>query len=152
MTEARKGGKTGSKGSKPDWWNRKKKEKSMLRGNLYVLDLFVRVPPGVRAPVTYSPMEDDAINQVADGRERGKRVTFHSSRPTSAGGVSVEDRSKRTGALRPQLDERCGKQRECNSGLNATSDEENNELNGETVDEDDGRTGERQDLTTGVHR
>ena len=56
--------------------NRRKKEKSMLRkeGNVYVLDLFVRVPPGVTAPVTYTPMEVDAINQVTDGRERGKRV------------------------------------------------------------------------------
>ena len=59
--------------------DRKKKEKSMLRkeGNVYVLDLFVRVPPNVAAPVTYTPMEVDAINQVADGRARGKRVTFH---------------------------------------------------------------------------
>ena len=32
--------------------NRKKKEKSMLRkeGNVYVLDLFVKVPPSVTAP------------------------------------------------------------------------------------------------------
>ena len=58
--------------------NRKKKEKSMLRkeGNVYVLDLFVRVPPNATAPVTYTPMEVDAINQVADGRERGHRDTF----------------------------------------------------------------------------
>ena len=55
--------------------NRKKKEKSMLRkeGSVYVLDLFVRVPLRVTAPVT--TVEVDAINQVADGRERGKRVT-----------------------------------------------------------------------------
>ena len=59
--------------------NRKKKEKSMLRkeGNVYVLDWFVRVPPNVTAPVTYTPIEVDAINQVADGRARGKRVTLH---------------------------------------------------------------------------
>ena len=46
--------------------NRGKKEKSMLRkeGNLCMLDLFVRVPPSVTAPVTYTPMEFDAINQV----------------------------------------------------------------------------------------
>ena len=58
--------------------NRMKKEKSMLKkeGKVYVLDLFVRVPPNVTAPVTYTPMEVDAINQVTDGRERGKRVTF----------------------------------------------------------------------------
>ena len=50
----------------------------MLReeGHVYVLDLFVRVPPNVTASVTYTPTEVDAINQVADGRERGKRVTF----------------------------------------------------------------------------
>ena len=41
-------------------------------GSVYVLDLFVRVPPSVTAPVTYTPMEVDAINQVADGRQRGK--------------------------------------------------------------------------------
>ena len=64
--------------------NRKKKEKSMLRkeGNVYVLDMFVRVPPSVTAPVTYTPMEVDAISQVADGRERGKRVTFSCSSST----------------------------------------------------------------------
>ena len=59
--------------------NRKKQEKSTLRkeGHVYVLDLFVRVPPSVTAPVTCTPMEVDAINQVADGREQRKRVTFH---------------------------------------------------------------------------
>ena len=62
----------------------RKKEKSMLRkeGDVYVLDLFVRVPPNVTAPVTYTPMEADAINQVADGRARGKRVTFHCNSST----------------------------------------------------------------------
>ena len=57
---------------------RKKKVKSMLRqeGNVYVLDLFVRVPPSVTAPVTYTPTEVDKTNQVANGRERGKRVTL----------------------------------------------------------------------------
>ena len=55
----------------------------------------------------------------------------------------MEDRSKRTGAVRPQLDERCGKRCECDSVLNATSDENNDELNGETDDQDteDGETG-----------
>ena len=55
----------------------------------------------------------------------------------------MEDRSKRTGAVRPQLDERCGKQRECDSVLNTTSDENDDELNGETDDEDmeDGEMG-----------
>ena len=58
--------------------NRKKKEKSMLRkeGNVYALDLFVRVPPSVTAPVTYTPMEVGAINQLAKERERGSRVAF----------------------------------------------------------------------------
>ena len=52
----------------------------------------------------------------------------------------MEDRSKRAGAVRPQLDERCGEQRECDSVLSATNDEE---LNGETDDEDieDGEMG-----------
>ena len=58
--------------------NRKKKEKSLLRkeGNVYVLDLFVRVPPSVTAPIVYTPTEVDAINEVADGREPRRRVTF----------------------------------------------------------------------------
>ena len=58
--------------------NRKKKEKSMLRkeGNVYVLDLFVRVAPSVTAPVTHTPMEGDAINQIADRREQRKKVTL----------------------------------------------------------------------------
>ena len=64
--------------------NGKKKEKSMLRKEwtLYVLDLFVRVPPSVTAPVTYTPMEVGAINQVADGREPRRRVMFHCNSPT----------------------------------------------------------------------
>ena len=64
--------------------NRKKKEQSMLRkeGNVYVLDLFVKVPPNVTAPVTYTPMEVDAINHVADGGEQGRRVTFHCNSST----------------------------------------------------------------------
>ena len=48
----------------------------------------------------------------------------------------MEDRSKRTGAVRPQLDERCEKQPECDSALSAKSDENDVELNGETDDED----------------
>ena len=64
--------------------NRKKKGKSILRrkGNVHVLDLFVRVPPNVTAPVTYTPMEIDAINQVADRREQRKRVTSHCNSST----------------------------------------------------------------------
>ena len=63
--------------------NRKKKEKSVPRkeGNVYVLDLFVRVPPSVTAPIKYKPMEIDAINQVADGRDQRKQVTFDCSKP-----------------------------------------------------------------------
>ena len=64
--------------------NRKKKEKLVLRkaGNVYVLDLFVKVPSGAVAPITYKPMEVDAIHQVADRREQGKRVTLDCSKPT----------------------------------------------------------------------
>ena len=36
---------------------------------MYVLDLFVKVLSGAVAPNKYKPMEVDAINQVADGRE-----------------------------------------------------------------------------------
>ena len=53
----------------------RKKEKSVLRkeGNVYVLDLFVQVPSGATAPIKYKLMEVDAINQVADERERRSR-------------------------------------------------------------------------------
>ena len=62
----------------------RKKEKSVLskEGNVYVLDLFVKVPSGATAPIRYKPMEVDAVNQVADGREQRKRVTFDCSKPT----------------------------------------------------------------------
>ena len=64
--------------------NRRMKEKTLLRkeGNVYVLDLFVKVPPSAAAPIKYKPMEVDAINQVADGREQRKRVTFDYSSST----------------------------------------------------------------------
>ena len=51
-------------------------------GNEYVLDLFVKVPSGATAPIKYKPVEVDAINQVADGREQRKQVTFDCSKPT----------------------------------------------------------------------
>ena len=55
---------------------KKKQEISVLRkeGNVYMFDLFVK------APIMYKPMEFDAINQVPDGREQRKRVTFDCSR------------------------------------------------------------------------
>ena len=63
-----------------------------------MLDLFVTVPSGAVAPTKYKPLEVDAINQDADGREQWKRVTFDCRSPTlfvMARGSSVEDRSKR---------------------------------------------------------
>ena len=64
--------------------NRKKKGKSMLRkeGNVYVHDLFVRVPSNVAAPIVYTPMEVGAINRVAEGRGPRRRVTFDCNSPT----------------------------------------------------------------------
>ena len=103
-----------------------------------MLDLFVRVPPNVTAPVTYTPMEVDAINQVADGRARGKRVTFRLQQTSflMAGGVSVEDESKRTETVRPQFGECCDSQSECDSMSSVTSDGNDIELDGETDGED----------------
>ena len=56
----------------------RKKDKSLLRkeGNLCVLDLCVKVPSGATAPIKYKPVEVDAINPVADGRDQWKQVTF----------------------------------------------------------------------------
>ena len=64
--------------------NRRRKEKSVLRkeGNVYVLVLFVKAPPSAVAPSKYKPMEVDAINQVADGREQRRRVTLHCNSST----------------------------------------------------------------------
>ena len=55
----------------------------------------------------------------------------------------MEDKSKRTETARPQGDERCEKQRECDRVLSATNDENDVELNGGTDDEDmeDGEMG-----------
>ena len=50
-------------------------------GNVYVLDLFVKVPPSAIAPSKHKPMEVDAINQVAHGREQRRRVTFQRNSP-----------------------------------------------------------------------
>ena len=81
--------------------NRKKKEKSMLRkeGNVYVLDLFVKMPPGAVAP-TKSRTRPWRLTQsikLTDGREQRKGVTVDCDNPhfLTAQGVSVEDRSKR---------------------------------------------------------
>ena len=67
---------------------------------------------------------------------------MQSIKSQAAGGVSVEDRFKRTETVRPQLDERCEKRQGCDSVLSATNDENDEELNGETDDEDmeDGET------------
>ena len=120
--------------------NRKKNEKSMLRkeGNVYVLDLFVRVPPSATTPTRYEPMEVDAINQVTRWKraEKASHVRLQQPNFLTAGAVSVEDRSKRAETVRPHLDERCEKRRECDGVLNVTNDENGDELNGETDDED----------------
>ena len=57
--------------------------------------------------------------------------------------MRVEDKSKRTETVRPQLNERCEKRQEGDSVLSATNDENGDELNGETDDEDmaDGEMG-----------
>ena len=49
---------------------------------MYVLDLFVNVPPSAVAPSKYKPMEVDAINEVADEREQRRRVTLHCNSST----------------------------------------------------------------------
>ena len=64
--------------------SRKKKEISMLRkeGDVYVLDLFVKVPSDAVVPIKYKPVEADAVNQVGDGGQQRKRVTIECSKPT----------------------------------------------------------------------
>ena len=111
---------------------------------MYVLDLFVKVPSGAAAPIKYKPTEVDAINQVSDGKRATEASHVRLQQPNfwTAGGVSVEDRSKGTEAVRPQFGECCEKQSECDSALGAKSDENDVELNGETgEDMEDGETG-----------
>ena len=89
--------------------NRRKNEKSLLRKqeNVYVLDLFVKVPPSAITP-----------RQAHGGRRNRSSCRWKRAKETShvpmqqpdfltAGGVSVEDRFKRTETVRPQVDERC---------------------------------------------
>ena len=55
--------------------NTTKKERYVLRkeGNVYVLDLFAKVPSCATAPIKYKPMEVDETNPVADGKEQRKQ-------------------------------------------------------------------------------
>ena len=50
-------------------------------GEIGAQNLFVKVPSSAGANQV-QPMEVDAINQVADGREQRKRVTFNCNNPT----------------------------------------------------------------------
>ena len=56
----------------------RKKEKSVLskEGNVYVLDLFVKVPSGATAPIKHTPMEVDAV-QSSCRREESKGSELH---------------------------------------------------------------------------
>ena len=83
-------------------------------------------------------MEVGAINQVVDGREHRKRVScdLQHTNFLMAGGVSVEDKSKRTETERPQFGECCESQSECDGVLSVKNDGNDTELNGETEDED----------------
>ena len=55
----------------------------------------------------------------------------------------MEDKSKRTETVRPQLDDRREKPRESDDALSDTEDENDVELNGETDDEE---------MEDGVHK
>ena len=88
----------------PEWFDRGLTVRK--EGSVYVLGLFVRVPPNVTAPVTYTH------------HVRLQQLNF-----LTAGRVSVEDRSKRAETVRPQLGVRCEKRRECDSVVSATNDE-----------------------------
>ena len=101
--------------------NRKRKEKSMLRkeGNEYVLDLFVRVSSGLAAPIVYTLMELDARRWKR--AEKASHARLQQPNFLTARMLSVEDRSKRAETVRPQVDERCEKRRECDFVLNVTT-------------------------------
>ena len=83
----------------------------MLRkgGHVYVLDFFVKVPSGATAPNKYRTKEAGDVQQT----------NF-----LMAGGVSVEDRSKRAETVRPQHDEHCECQFVCDSALSPKSEME----------------------------
>ena len=71
------------------------------------------------------------------GSKRGLTAANHF---LMAGGVSVEDRSKRAETVRPRHDELCECQFVYDGALSAKSDKNDVELNGET---DDGGRGDR---------
>ena len=106
--------------------NNKKKVKLVFRkeSNVCVLDLFVKVRSSSAAPIRYKPLEVDAINHVADGREQGKRlhIRLQQTNFLTATRVSVEDRSKRTETVRPQIGKHCESQSECDSGVSVKND------------------------------
>ena len=114
--------------------NRRKMENSLLRKeeNVYVVDLFVKVPPSAITPSKYKPMEVDAI------KSQMEKSNGDESRSTATAQLFDDRRSERgrqvrTEYVRPQFDECCERQRECDSVLSATSDKNDAELNGETV-------------------
>ena len=71
----------------------------------------MKVPPSAVAPSKHKSMEVAAINQVADGRAKGDESRFTATALLFDGRRSVEDRSKRTETVRPQLNERCEKKK-----------------------------------------
>ena len=77
----------------------RKKETSVLRneGAVFVLDLFVKVPSGGVAPTKHKPMEGDAINKGCRWKRAKETsdVRLQQTNFSIAGGVSVEDKSKR---------------------------------------------------------
>ena len=75
-----------------------------------------------------SQMEE---SRQGESREKASHVRLQQPNFWTAGGVSVEDRSKRTETVRPQFGECCEKQPECDSALGAKGDESDVELNGE---------------------
>ena len=77
-----------------------------------MLDLFVTVPPNVTAPVTSLAQSIKLQTEDSEGSE--SRFSCNSPLFLTRGGVSVEDRSKRTESVRPQPDE-C-----CENNVNAT--------------------------------
>ena len=69
--------------------NRKKKEKSMLRneGNVYVLDLVVKVPSGAAAPIKHSPRR--LMQSIKLQTEESKRSESRSTGRRSERGIQA---------------------------------------------------------------
>ena len=110
----------------------RKKEKSMLRKTTCTcLICSWRCNQVQPRQSSTSPLKlTQSINLQTEESKGSKLHLTAANQFFTAGGVSVEDRFKRTETVRPQFGEHCESQFECDSALSMKSDGNDIELNG----------------------